>query len=43
MSRPNVSDKGNTVRVVQKPFDSNALLDVIRLLIAQQHARARFN
>jgi len=43
VSRPNVPERGNTVRVVHKPFDANALLDVIRLLIAQQHARSRYN
>jgi len=43
LTRPTVSLRAEGVRVVRKPFDANALLDMIRLLIAQQHARSRYN
>jgi two-component system chemotaxis sensor kinase CheA len=41
--RPSVTDGNGSVRVVQKPFDANTLLEMIRLLIAQRHAAARYN
>ena len=43
MPRPTISDRAESVRVVHKPFDANTLIDMIRLLIAQQHERRRYN
>ena len=43
MPKPTVSDRSDGVRIVRKPFDVNTLLQMIRLLIAQRHARSRYN